>query len=278
MVLVPSVVVAAASSAILLTVASQCARNMIQTVDVRRRAAILPTMGDASCPAMPNPLASLSESSSADTTADRLRTMKRKDLLDVFASSRAPTPSELSEWFSCKGSEKGENESTDEYCEWEAMLLDNNSFIMNASSSFMTHALFGGIALPWRLVGNSSKAKGRWNGKAFGTAGRGINRFLGKDAENNPSSFRRHAFDYDIVKSKILPEGDGNDKNTLALRLDYSRYQSLPISFWASMRDELRVVEASMDEDDIVLIGMGWMGWSGGPLNCSPFMAKRRRK
>jgi len=279
MLLAPSIVVVAASSTILLAVASQCARNMIQTLDVQRRAAAIlsSTMGDdASCAAamMTNPLAaSLSESGSSEettTTADRLQTMKRKELLEVFANSRAPTRSELSEWFACKGSEN------DEYCEWDAMLLNNNSFIMNTSSSFLTHALLGGIALPWRLVGKSSKAKGRWNGKAFGTSGKGINRFLGKDAENNPSSFRRHAFDYDIVQSKVLPEGDGgNDKSsTLALRLDYSRYQSLPISLWASMRDELRVVEASMDEDDIVLIGMGWMGWSGGPLNCSPFMLK----
>jgi hypothetical protein len=220
---------------------------------------------------MTNPLAaSLSGSGSSDettTTADRLRTMKRKDLLEVFANSRAPTLSELNEWFSCKG-------------EWDAELLNNNSFIMNTSSSFMTHSLFGGIALPWRLVGKSSKAKGRWNGKAFGNAGTGINRFLGKDVGGNPSSFLRHRFDYDIVQSKVLPKGDGgNDKSSsLALRLDYSRYQSLPLSLWASMRDELRVVEASMDEDDILLIGMGWMGWSGGPLNCSPFMLKRRRE
>merc|ERR1712194_421054 len=158
---------------------------------------------------------------------DSLKSMNRRELLLVFANGRAPTPSELSEWFSCE-------DEGNEYCEWDAMLLDNDGIVMNASSNLFTHQLLGGSILPWRLLGEASKAKGRWNGKAFTkpttlTAGKGINRFSGRD-----SNFRRHVFDYDVVSSKIL---QGNDN--FALRLDYWRYQSLPISLWWSMHDEL---------------------------------------
>ena len=248
-----------AVSAFILTLAGNCARNMMQTVEVQKLAA-----ADASsCP-----LSSLGGSEMS--IADSLKSMNRRELLLAFANGRAPTASELSEWFSC------EDEGND-YCEWDAMLLDNNGIVMNASPNFFTHQLFGGALLPWRLFGEASKAKGRWNGKAFQkpttlTAGKGINRFSGRD-----SNFLRHAFDYDVVNSKVL-----QGKDNLALRLDYWRYQSLPISPWWSMHDEIRVINSpptsDKEDDKIVLLGMGWMGWSGGALNCSPFMLERSRK
>lgn len=256
---------AAVSSAILFTAATQSARNMIQTVGIRRKA----TLG------MPDDNFVLPVSGASP--ADRLRAMNRGELLLVFANSRAPTVPELEEWFS------GDGTDDQNLCDWDGTLLDNNSAFMNFVSTSITNGLFGGIGLPWRLLGESSKAKGRWNGKAFsgpsasGTGGKGVNRF---ESKATSSCFQRHAFDYNIVKSKILT-GD----ESLSLRLDYSNYQSLPISLWASMRDELRVVElppnarGNGDNTEVpILIGMGWMGWSGGPLNCSPFLLERSRR
>lgn len=241
----------AVASALIFTVAGSCARNMMQTANVRKQFAVSTTTP------FDNPLESLGN----ENLSDCLQTLSRTELLQVFANGRAPTASELGTWF-----------SSEEYCEWDAMLLDNDGIIMNASPNFFTHQLFGGKLLPWRLMGEASNKKGRWNGKAFGkptsrTGGTGSNRFSSIKTNSN---FLRHTFDYDISDSQILQGGR-------ALRLDYWRYQSLPISLWWSMHDELRVVDAPSDDQKIVLIGMGWMGWSGGALNCSPFLLERSR-
>ena len=268
------------SSAILLTVASQCARNMIQTVELRRQY-------DASSLV---PLGSKNDEISllgAGSVGDRLRSMNRKELLTVFANSRAPTAEEVNEWFSSCGNDdddtsKSKNESDIRYCEWDAMLLNNNGFFMSSVSSIITNGLFGGIFLPWRLVGAPKRSSGRWNGKAFrpnrptsspsSSMGFGINRFAGKDDNGSVANFKRHAFDYDLKPSRVFPGTANRD----SLCLDYSRYQSLPISLWSSMKDEMRVVRVEQNEEEssthVVMVGMGWMEWSGGPLNCSPFL------
>ena len=251
------------ASVVVFTLASNCATNMMQTVEVRK----LAVADGSSCPPelLDNPPSS--PQGNERSLADRLKGMNRRELLQVFANGRAPTAEEMGEWFSCQS-------EGNEYCEWDAMLLDNNSIVMNASSKFFTYQLFGGTLLPWRLLGEASRAKGRWNGKAFAkpttlTTGKGINRFSGRE-----SNFRRHEFDYDVVRSAVLQNED-----SLALRLDYWRYQSLPISPWWSMHDEVRVINSpnssKKDDESIVLIGMGWMGWSGGALNCSPFILER---
>lgn len=277
-------------------VASQCARNMIQVVELRRK--YKRNVIDCNDSNNDHPLAFLLERNSkpemesetipttATATADRLRTMNREDLLRVFANSRAPTPSELSEWFSGESHGDGElpneRENENDLFEWDGVLLDNNGAIMTVVSNVMTHGLFGGIALPWRLTGASSKAKGRWKGKAFAkptsvsnsnSSGYGINRFESSSKDIKSKTFQRHAFDYEIANSKLLPED--NNKNNLCLRVNYAKYQSLPISLWASMRDELRVVDVDADKSNVVLIGVGSMGWSGGALNCSPFLLER---
>ena len=248
----------AIASAFIFTLAGNCARNMLQTAEVRK----LAIANDSTCSIEPisNPL-----DGNEGSIADCLKTMNRKELLQVFANGRAPTPSELSEWFSC---------NDDEYCEWDGALLDNNGIIMTQVSNFMTHQLFGGALLPWRLA---SRAKGRWKGKAFAkpttlTAGEGFNQFSGSDTNKNSLLFLRHKVDYDVMNSGVL-----NGEDNPALRLDYWRYQSLPISLWWAMHDELRVVD-SPQSSEVVMIGMGWMGWSGGALNCSPFMLERPRK
>ena len=239
-----------AASAFVLTVASNCARNMLQTAEIRNQIA-------SPEKTIENPLLD-SESS----VLDCLQTMNRKQLLQVFAQGRAPTSSELNEWFST------ENDTSDS--EWDAKLLDNDGIIMNGSSEILTNQLFGGNLLPWRLLGEGRKKKGRWNGKAFGRpssskgAGKGINRF----STTAGSTFLRHAFDYEITESQVLQKS-----NEKALRLDYAKYQGSPLSLWWSMHDEVRVVD--VDQNQIVMIGMGWMGWSGGALNCSPFLLER---
>ena len=240
-----------AASAFVLTVASNCARNMLQVAQIRRQ--------------LSSPVANPIEQLSSDfSISDCLQTMNRKQLLQVFAHGRAPKESELAEWFS-----NGSN-GEPSYCEWNAKLLDNDGIIMNGSSEILTNQLFGGNLLPWRLLGEASKAKGKWNGKAFGrpttSKGKGINRFQTKDG----STFLRHSFDYRITESQVL-KGGSKQK---ALRLDYSKYQRIS-SLWWSMHDEVRVVDASNDQ--VVMIGMGWMGWSGGALNCSPFLLEQPR-
>ncbi len=244
-----------AASAFVLTVASNCARNMLQTAQIRKQ------LNDNS-PAIENPLDNISDKTSS--ISDCLQAMSRKQLLQVFAQGRAPTESELSEWFS--------NNETTSYCEWDGKLLDNDGIIMNGSSEILTNQLFGGNLLPWRLLGKASKAKGRWKGKAFGgpttpKGGTGINRFRTKDG----STFLRHSFDYEITESQVLQGGKA------ALHLDYSKYQG-GLSLWWSMHDEVRVVDVKNDNDQSVMIGMGWMGWSGGALNCAPFLLLEQRQ
>eukprot|EP00534_Pseudo-nitzschia_fraudulenta_P001820 CAMPEP_0201129408 /NCGR_PEP_ID=MMETSP0850-20130426/36856_1 /ASSEMBLY_ACC=CAM_ASM_000622 /TAXON_ID=183588 /ORGANISM="Pseudo-nitzschia fraudulenta, Strain WWA7" /LENGTH=267 /DNA_ID=CAMNT_0047398873 /DNA_START=131 /DNA_END=934 /DNA_ORIENTATION=- len=223
---------------------------------------------------------------------NRLKGMGREELLKVFSESRAPTPEELSEIICYRGNAernsekcgKSNDDNNNAICEWDGVLLDNNGKIMNLVSGLLTHGLFGGIGLPWRLMGPSSKAKGRWSGKAFGTLSSpgspsvGTNRFV---PAKSTACFRRHSFDFSISDSKLLP-------GTSSLRLEYKRHQSLPVSLWSSMVDEIRVVELlprettcnnenDSDNEDLVLIGMGWMGWSGGSLNCSPFLLEPSR-
>lgn len=242
------------ASAFIFTLAGNCARNMLQTAEVRKL-----VNNPSTCSTEMSNLLEGNEKNIAEC----LKSMNRKELLQVFANGRAPTPSELSEWFS--------NGDDDEYCEWDGTLLDNNSIIMTQVSNFMTHQLFGGALLPWRLASN---AKGRWKGKAFTkptttpTSGTGFNKFSGSDA----MPFLRHKVDYNVVNSGVL-----NGEDNPALRLDYWRYQPLPISLWWAMHDELRVVD-SPNSAEVVMIGMGWMGWSGGALNCSPFMLERPSK
>jgi len=308
-------IAAAASSALILTVASQCARNMIQTASIASAAAAAAALQQGAVTSLSSSSSSSSSptilddllssttttarsSSDSNSIGDSLRKMNRADLLRVFAESRAPTPEELDEII-C-----GSSDNAAGVMEWDGVLLDNNSKIMDLSSNVMTHALFGGIVLPWRLVGSGRKKKGMWKGKAFSSSssassrGKGVNRFGGRSSstennddtaaqqqqqqqqQNDDSGFCRHGFEYSIQDSKLLP-------GTNSLRLVYSKYQSLPISLWHSMNDELRVVELNTSTSstenngnsnkEMVLIGMGWMGWSGGPLNCSPFLLERPR-
>jgi len=170
-----------------------------------------------------NSPAELPEVTSTSTTAmiEHLQCLDREGLLRLFCSC-AP-PADIS---SLSGG-------------WNGILLNNNNLGMtNIGSKFISNTLFG---------------KGsRWNGKYFGSEGKGTNRFIGKRATH-----MMHEFDFVLQESKI-------QKGTQSVCLKYSKYQ-FPLSPWHTMTDEVRCLPGN------VLIGFGAMAWSGGMLNSAPF-------
>ena len=154
---------------------------------------------------------------------------------------------------------------------------------------------------------NSLFGKGRtWNGKQFGTTSNpqlGVNRFtpstkqqkssspINKKSSSSGSCETEHTFDMRLQPSKFFnnrrsrrdgttsTENDNNNNNN-SLVLDYTNHQS-PLSLWRTMMDEIRIVPLGNNgdgEEDAprVLIGLGYMAWSGGRLNASPFLLFRR--
>jgi hypothetical protein len=244
-----------AASGVILILASQCARNMIQTARIA---------ASASSSASPTPLPENSlPSITLDTvdvddskdTADcmddppravrYLQSLTRPQLLELFASSTPPHDLSV-----LNG-------------EWNGLLLDNNGKIMTAVSNIMTHRLFGGGM--------------RWNGKQFSSyraknGGNGVNRFVtATDSSTTTTTTeqsispkkiveKRHEFDYEIQDSKLYP-----GSQSIRLRYDHHHVRLSP---WHTMNDELRLVRVGeMD----ALVGMGCMAWSGGMLNAAPF-------
>lgn len=123
-----------------------------------------------------------------------------------------------------------------------------NSCIQTLASTILTHKLFG---------------RGRrWNGKAFFEDGNGVNRFYSKSALGKTET--EHSFDYTLDETRII----GSNGESVLLR--YNQYQSR-LSLWRSMKDEIRILPLPGDVGGQVLLGMGWMTWSGGILNASPF-------
>lgn len=135
-----------------------------------------------------------------------------------------------------------------------------------------------------RLFGMGRK----WNGKQFGkdpsSPQQGINRFFPRGHRRpkgdrattttppQETTITKHTFDMKILPSKL-------GAREMSLVLDYSRHQ-FPLSPWRTMMDEIRVVRVGegggADEDARVLIGLGYMAWSGGKLNSSPFLLYRK--
>jgi hypothetical protein len=110
---------------------------------------------------------------------------------------------------------------------------------------------------------NKLFGRGRqWNGKAFFEDGKGVNRFYSKSELENTE--KEHSFDYTVEQTRII----GSKGESVLLR--YDEYQSR-FSLWRSMKDEIRLLPLSEDVGGQVLLGMGWMTWSGGILNGSPF-------
>lgn len=238
------------ATALILTLASQCARNMIQTA---RIAASESTWTSSTTPmagsCLPSSLMGTDDVDDKATidgvalprTVRLLQSLGRPQLLQVFLSSTPPQDLDVLDG------------------EWNGLLLDNNGKIMTAVSNIMTHTFFG---------------RGRrWNGKQFfysgsSDPGKGINRFVTPTISSSSSSAslsgtiveKRHEFDFEIQESKLAP-------GSRSVRLVYNKYHRF-LSPWHTMSDELRLVSAA--ETD-VLIGMGCMAWSGGMLNASPF-------
>jgi hypothetical protein len=138
-----------------------------------------------------------------------------------------------------------------------------------------------------RFITNQLFGKGRqWNGKSFasctGNPPSGVNRF--ERYTNRRTNKRQwtvtlatetdHGFDYEVVSSSSLSAAGGGSAAAAAVVIRYGRHQPF-FSLWRSMRDELRVLPGS---DGTILIGLGSMAWSGGPLNAAPFCLYRPKR
>jgi hypothetical protein len=330
--------VAAAGAFVVLTLASQCGRNMIQTYRIINSHS---NSNNNSNQQLPNIIAtanllSLPSNDADDVDVDvdvdnndedyageevekiieQIKKLNREQLLQLFIND-------------CVAPNNKSDEA--EICgEWNGCLLDNNSKIMTIVSNIMTHNLFSGSLvndiIPSSLLSfgsggggknndnnNNNKKKKKtkllWNGKSFLSNSRGSNRFSIIEHEKNTAKttktttnekkkkysslfFQKHDFDYSLEKSKFV-----NDE-TKSISLKYSKYQSSPYtSLWYTMTDELRYItlpttvynDNDDDDDDDgedngetkryinknILIGLGSMSWSGGHLNCSPFVLWR---
>jgi len=166
-------------------------------------------------------------------TVRKLSGLDRKELLYLFRE--CPSPDSLP----VRG-------------DFEGVLLKGHNPVITRVSAFISHVLFG---------------DGRWAGKSFregdlvSGSTSGINRFRAPVG----SISRSREFD-------CAPETSAIDGRP-ALVLRYSRRHG-NLSPWKSMVDELRVVRPPDKEKGVqgaVLLGMGYMGWSGGALNNAPF-------
>mmetsp|Transcript_1708 Transcript_1708/g.1892 ORF Transcript_1708/g.1892 Transcript_1708/m.1892 type:complete len:265 (-) Transcript_1708:190-984(-) len=179
--------------------------------------------------------------SKSDVVND-LKSMPRNDLLTLFLNCEEPNNLKIVEG------------------EWDGILLNNNG-VLTTVSNFLTNQLFGNNR--------------QWNGKEFGyVKGKqiGINRFIPSHIKSRKKSSSHtvmdtaHQFDYSISTSSI-------DKSS-SIRLKYNEYQN-SLSLWKTMEDEIRILrlpkKVLRGKSDIILIGLGSMGWSGGFLNASPF-------
>ncbi|OEU12924.1 hypothetical protein FRACYDRAFT_244198 [Fragilariopsis cylindrus CCMP1102] len=254
------------AAAVVLTLASQSGRNMIQTyriINNTKNPLLSTTTNLISLPLSNN---NGVNDDDVELIVEQLKKLNREQLLQLFISEHcvvAPPESELE--LELSGSE------------WNGCLLDNNSKIMTLVSNIMTHQLFSGSFSLFGSGGgrnnnnnnhnNNMKKKNTktvWNGKAFLPGSRGIK------------------------KSKFVKHNDETEtESKSSICLNYSNYQSSPYtSLWYTMTDELRyiTVPTNGDKEDgersscinkNILIGLGSMSWSGGYLNCSPFVLWR---
>ena len=131
-------------------------------------------------------------------------------------------------------------------------------FLVNyktAVAHFITHNLFS----------NGRRWIGKSLHKSKSANAQGENRFVSKiDAERQRIA-KDHSFDIIKNPSRLVPTKQ-------AFVLNYAPYHS-KFSLWNTMKDELLIVRkpSKWDGKGGVLLGMGYMGWSGGYLNCSPF-------
>ena len=232
------------AAAVVLTLASQSGRNMIQTyriINNTKNPLLSTTTNLISLPLSNNNGVNDDEDVEL-RIVEQLKKLTREQLLQLFISENCVAPPELSELSELAGSE------------WNGCLLDNNSKIMTQVSNMMTHQLFSGS---FSLFGGSGggrnnnnnnnnnnmkkkkkKTKTVWNGKAFLPGSRGSNRFSIIEQREKPglvsSIFQKHDFDYSVKKSKFVKHNDETETEIKSsICLNYSNYQSSPYtSLW----------------------------------------------
>jgi hypothetical protein len=226
------------ASAVALALASQCARNILQTGIQAGRigpppiSQVPPFIFNTSAATIHND----SENSALPPAVVQLQQMKRRDLVRLFCQSQPPT--------------NGEKALTGD---WNGCLLDNNGKIMTLVSNTLTHSLFGA-------------GYRQWNGKSFFSNLQGINRFrVTSDETSSRNIAKRHKFDFSLQPSRMQP-------GTESIQLIYKEHHRI-ISPWHTMMDEVRVVAGHPN----VLIGMGCVAWGGGFLNAAPFCLWREK-
>ena len=93
----------------------------------------------------------------------------------------------------------------------------------------------------------------------------GCNIFVNRETGTTDNE---HLFQYTLCPSRFLNDG------SKSILLKYSEYQGL-FSLWKTMEDEVRILKPPTKGCDVILIGLGSMGWSGGFWNGAPFCLVR---
>lgn len=119
----------------------------------------------------------------------------------------------------------------------------------------------------------------QWLGKVYfqsedSTFRTGQNRFICKN--NNGGERLDRTFTHYMSNSALSRE---KMTQSLVLMNDYSKHcpKHFPASLiWGGMVDELTVIPILKEKRKVILLGMGYFTWSGGPLNAAPFLLVSR--
>ena len=120
----------------------------------------------------------------------------------------------------------------------------------------------------------------QWLGKVYfqsnggDTICTGQNRFICKNSIGGERLDRN--FTYYMSNSAVSRE---TTSQSLVLVNDYSKHctKHFPASFiWGGMVDELTMIPILKKKRKVILLGMGYFTWSGGPLNAAPFLLVSR--
>jgi len=257
----------AAGAAITGILAFSSGRNILQTYRIAKEVSSPPSASYS----MPQTEPLLLPKNARPLAVRQLQSLTRPELLRMYLNScEAPTDDSM-------------NLLLDG--EWNGVLLSNGP-ILTPVVGFITNRLFG---------------KGRrWNGKAFHlSSGKGHNRFESVSSQEmsttsknkiNDNTNTSHPQQVTMVIARTeddqffnfsLSDSRLGADSGQALILEYKNYQQNRLwSPWKSMVDEIRIVPSTFsnsDDCELLLLGWGSMGWSGGKLNASPFCLYRRR-
>ena len=186
-------------------------------------------------------------SEDVDLAQQRLGRMQRGELISLFKSSVDYSKSS-------PGLLPTHRHSTKDLF-LEGGLL-NNGVVMSGISGFITDKLF------------SPKGAGAWAGKVL-TFDKTTSRVGNIKGQNIFRGFPKPGtqFQVDPVSSSRI---DGRPCVTFEYRAK-SKSWFHPWCGLLGMRDEVREVARSRSGDQVLLLGLGGLGWGGGMLNCAPF-------